>query len=305
MKTKIIPFDLETAKKIQAGEIEGKIKTKCGNEIRILCFDLVDPKDVSFPIVCALYNDKHVRVVRFTKYGRYSGAIDSELDLVLEVPDNEPQTLQFNSPYSIEQLSKLKDCVKQIMDVNQNAIDNLQNLRKDLKHIWDTEESSNFNSKTLFDKWDVVQNSLNKLFEDNALKNNVKISNSDLIHYAAELFTWLRETHLIFNFRCDKLEELNQYVKEHIMDPSWSNEARRDIKQIFGIETPNYEFKPFDKVLVRNKSNATWHPSLYALTDGLLYYTIDCKDWQQCIPYEGNEHLVGTTDEPKELWNNG
>ena len=27
MKTKTIPFDLETAKKIQAGEIEGRIRT--------------------------------------------------------------------------------------------------------------------------------------------------------------------------------------------------------------------------------------------------------------------------------------
>lgn len=95
MKTKIIPFDLETAKKIQAGEIKGKIKTKCGNEVRILCFDLIDPRDVSFPIVGALYNDKYVRVVRFAECGRYSGAINSELDLVLEVPDNEPQDPQF------------------------------------------------------------------------------------------------------------------------------------------------------------------------------------------------------------------
>lgn len=68
------------------------------------------------------------------------------------------------------------------------------------------------------------------------------------------------------------------------------------------IEVPDNEpqFKPFDKVLVRNKSNERWHPSLYATTDGLLYYTTDCKNWQQCIPYEGNEHLVGTTDKLKE-----
>lgn len=37
MKTKIIPFDLETAKKIQAGEIEGRIKTKTNKDVRIIC----------------------------------------------------------------------------------------------------------------------------------------------------------------------------------------------------------------------------------------------------------------------------
>lgn len=96
MKTKIIPFDLETAKKIQAGEIEGIIKTKRGNGVRILCFDLIDPIDVSFPIVCALYSNKYVNIVRFTKYGRYSKDINSDLDLVLEVPDNEPQFKPFD-----------------------------------------------------------------------------------------------------------------------------------------------------------------------------------------------------------------
>lgn len=59
------------------------------------------------------------------------------------------------------------------------------------------------------------------------------------------------------------------------------------------------QFKPFDKVLVRNKSNERWHPSLYAVTDGLLYYTTDCKNWQQCVPYEGNQELVGTTNKPE------
>jgi len=69
------------------------------------------------------------------------------------------------------------------------------------------------------------------------------------------------------------------------------------------LEVPDNEpqFKPFDKVLVRNKETDKWHPNFYATTDGLLYYTIDCKNWQKCIPYEGNESLVGITDKPKEL----
>ena len=43
MKTKIIPFDLETAKKIQAGEIEGRIVTALDNvEMEILTFNSFD-----------------------------------------------------------------------------------------------------------------------------------------------------------------------------------------------------------------------------------------------------------------------
>ena len=59
-----------------------------------------------------------------------------------------------------------------------------------------------------------------------------------------------------------------------------------------------HDFKPFDKVLVRNKNNR-WYPRFYAETDGLLYYTTDSKNWEECIPYEGNEHLVGTTNNPE------
>ena len=68
------------------------------------------------------------------------------------------------------------------------------------------------------------------------------------------------------------------------------------------FEVPDNEpqFKPFDRVLVRDKETYKWFPSFYATTDGLLYYTIDCKNWKQCIQYEGNEHLVGTTYKPKE-----
>lgn len=42
MKTKTIPFDLETAKKIQAGEIKGKILNNLKDEVRIVCFDRED-----------------------------------------------------------------------------------------------------------------------------------------------------------------------------------------------------------------------------------------------------------------------
>lgn len=67
-------------------------------------------------------------------------------------------------------------------------------------------------------------------------------------------------------------------------------------------------FKPFDKVLVRNYDTDEWLPG--------FFYRFE-KDWNHpyhimnlhhltdyaylyCIPYEGNEHLLGTTDPYKE-----
>ena len=61
----------------------------------------------------------------------------------------------------------------------------------------------------------------------------------------------------------------------------------------------NHEFKPFDKVLVRDDDDEEWTCSLFSLKDDGGYNACGLI-WNQCIPYEGNEHLVGTTDKPKE-----
>ena len=78
----------------------------------------------------------------------------------------------------------------------------------------------------------------------------------------------------------------------------WDKTNRWDDDLVLEVPYNEPVFKPFDRVLVRGR-DGVWHPSLYATTDGLLYYTIDCKNWQQCIPYEGNQELVGTCNEPK------
>ena len=65
----------------------------------------------------------------------------------------------------------------------------------------------------------------------------------------------------------------------------------------------NHEFKPFDKVLVRSAENADWIATLYSHCDmnreELFQHVAGGCHWKYCIPYEGNEHLVGTTDNPE------
>jgi hypothetical protein len=150
METKTIPFDLETAKKIQAGEIEGKIKTRCGYDARILCDDLMGQAQ---PVLAAFITCKSESVSHYTTRGRFyiNGELN-DLDLVLEVPDNEPQ------------------------------------------------------------------------------------------------------------------------------------------------------FKPFDRVLVRGTNNSLWVPRLFDRyqQSKKIYWCQDGSYYEFCIPYEGNQHLVGTTDKPKE-----
>lgn len=62
-----------------------------------------------------------------------------------------------------------------------------------------------------------------------------------------------------------------------------------------------HEFKPFDKVLVRDNDNELWATAFYShKIDGYYsYVTANSVGFKQCIPFEGNEHLVGTNNSPK------
>lgn len=61
------------------------------------------------------------------------------------------------------------------------------------------------------------------------------------------------------------------------------------------------EIKPFDKVLVRNDKEDQWSANIfsYQVRDNMYYCLGECY-WRYCIPYEGNEHLLGTTKDVEE-----
>lgn len=73
----------------------------------------------------------------------------------------------------------------------------------------------------------------------------------------------------------------------------WDSEK----KQIVDLNPKVDELKPFDKVLVRDNEDDIWEVSLFGYKDDELYYRCDNGiTWIQCIPYDGNEHLLGTTN---------
>ncbi len=57
------------------------------------------------------------------------------------------------------------------------------------------------------------------------------------------------------------------------------------------------ELKPFDKVLVRDRDDRKWGCDFFChLGDKEGVFVCISSWWRQCIPYEGNEHLLGTTN---------
>lgn len=56
------------------------------------------------------------------------------------------------------------------------------------------------------------------------------------------------------------------------------------------------ELKPFDKVLVRDSKSDNWRANLFGYIGKDGYYRCVYANWVYCIPYAGNEHLLGTTN---------
>jgi hypothetical protein len=56
--------------------------------------------------------------------------------------------------------------------------------------------------------------------------------------------------------------------------------------------------KPFEsRVLVRDTDHYEWEGAVFGRYDGNTFFTIGGIDWRYCIPYDGNEHLLGKTDD--------
>lgn len=75
----------------------------------------------------------------------------------------------------------------------------------------------------------------------------------------------------------------------------WNAEKKviEDIKQ-------EYEFKPFEKVLCRDYKDSVWEADFFGFkvkneTETSFIYRCVGNIYKYCIPYKGNEHLLGTS----------
>lgn len=102
------------------------------------------------------------------------------------------------------------------------------------------------------------------------------------------------------NYWCIKNENIRYATEEEkqrlfkalaAVGKHWNAEK----KVIEDIKT-EYQFKPFEKVLVRNYEDIAWRAGLFShIREDDKRYVTSCLTWKYCIPYEGNESLLGTT----------
>lgn len=86
----------------------------------------------------------------------------------------------------------------------------------------------------------------------------------------------------------EKQQLFNALAKE---GKTWDAEK----KQIVDLKPKFDELKPFDRVLVRNCKSENWRANLFGYIDKDGFYCCVWANWTYCIPYIGNESLLGTT----------
>lgn len=107
----------------------------------------------------------------------------------------------------------------------------------------------------------------------------------------------------IIEFRKASTEEKQKLID--ILKERKEPKAKEYLKRFFNIEVkPECEFKPFDKVLVRNSLEMEWIPRFFEretqCSQSVRYITLDNNSWKYCIPYnEKTAHLLGTIEDYK------
>ena len=109
-----------------------------------------------------------------------------------------------------------------------------------------------------------------------------------------------------------KVERATEEEKQKLIDAlkaSKEPKAKEYLKRFFPKYSnslnigKNYEFKPFDKVLVRQCSEDKWEAMLFSnYTDKIHKYRCCGMNYMHCIPYnDQTAHLLGTTDNWEEI----
>lgn len=129
-------------------------------------------------------------------------------------------------------------------------------------------------------KWNAKAKILEKL-------NVPKFKVGDKIKYRSGTLT----------YRVVKITE-DSYILDNLCSISISIEHMYDlVHDKFDIFT----LKPFDKVLVRDCNYEQWMTAVYSHKQDNHF--IASGHFKQCIPYKGNEHLLGTSNDCDDFYN--
>lgn len=242
MKTVTIPFDLEMAKKIQSGEVEGKIVDKRKIEYEIVKWDATG----DYPLIGVFFDEQlnTSYAHSFTTQGMHNVKKDSDWSLQLVVP---------------EYLSwKEGDYL---------TIENYGNLFIVIFKSYDQESVIPLYYHALFDT------RTSNLYTDNCFS--------------------YQDYHYITNTSTPS--EIAKLTDALLKEGKKWNPETKQIEDFKNESKPEHELKPLDLIPVRCDCRELCQ---YAFVKDRYVHTVGGLVFNEYIPYEGNEHLLGTTNNP-------
>lgn len=269
------------------------------NKVTLLNVDTDDT--IFFPISVVR---KDGNIIKLTKYGQYSN-VDFAKCIIF--PKNETTWEGFHRPFKDGDILFVKSAYSWVLIYKESeseedlykyvAIQNYPNpayiiydnnplcCKEDISKIrFATEEEKQKLFQAIKDngyRWDEETKTLEKLIPK--FKVGDKITPKDF-----------KDRSRVINAILDN--EYNLFGGGKILFSDQDNWELSTAK--FDITT----LKPFDKVLMRSSNAREWVATFYSHYSNNKFYGCGmCCD--QCIPYEGNEHLLGTTDDCDEYFN--
>ena len=267
METKMItiPFDVERAKRIQAGEEPGKIVTRAGRNVRVVCWDR---QDDTYPIIALLWNKERSNEACRTYMENgyvFEDGEENQYDLTLQIPE----WTQYKD-------GDILTCEKEI---GKRSYSKYLYILKDNVNF--TEFSIHFKSYVSYDC-----NPKDKYDELNELEYDDGCS---CLGDSIRLATEEEKQQLIDVLKASTDPQAKEYLKRFL-----GIEEKQEC-----------EFEPKDWVLGRMVSKTwclCQFSHKETLFDGKVWYVaIGGIGYSQCIPYnDQTKHLLGTTDDWEE-----
>lgn len=238
METKYVrvPFDIEMAKKITNGKVEGKVVTRDDGNARIICWDAEGDQ----PIIALIkYHDKEYPH-NFCLNGLLQGGDCLNGDLMLEIPEymtfKDEDIIAFGVIETFIGIFKSVGCS---VDTHSDYV--------------------------------VLTHENNLRFDGNA---------------------WT-----FINSR--KATESEKQKLIDALKASKEPKAKECLRMLGAEVKPECEFKPFDKVIVRDGDRGKWKADFFShkIEDNSFPYICVSDSHKYCIPYnDQTKHLLGTTD---------
>ena len=265
-------------------------------------FDHIDTDNENYPIVCrAKDSTGEYYTHTFTKYGWYTSSYDYSKCVIF--PKGKTTWEGFNRPFKDGDVVAFDYTLgTQVFIVKKYTV---HSGYAQCYMMLDYDGEINFENRGYFVHRFATKEEKQKLF--NAIKENGYRWNEEtktlekLIQPKFKVGDRIRKIGELSTYTISDIKDSHYFCGNYLICDTFDTDWEL-VPDKFDINT----LKPFDKVLVRGGAGQKWTIDFFSFMDKDAAYSFICVGHYvtQCIPYKGNEHLLGTTNDCDKYFKN-